>query len=36
MPGMALTADIEVGKRTVMTYFLSRTIPVFSEAMREP
>ena len=36
MPGMALTADIEVGKRTVMTYFLSRTIPVFSEAFREP
>ena len=35
-PGMTVTADIKIGKRTVMTYFLSRIIPVATESMREP
>jgi HlyD family secretion protein len=36
IPGMPVTADILVGKRTVISYLLSRVIPVASEAMREP
>ena len=36
MPGMPATADIKVGKRTVLTYLLGRVLPVASEAMREP
>jgi HlyD family secretion protein len=35
-PGMTVTADIKVGKRTVLTYFMSRIIPVATEALREP
>jgi hemolysin D len=36
IPGMPVTADILVGKRTLITYFLSRIIPVATEAAREP
>lgn len=36
MPGMPVTADIKVGKRTVLTYLLGRVLPVAQEAMREP
>jgi len=36
MPGMPVTADIKVGKRTVLTYLLGRVLPVATEGMREP
>jgi HlyD family secretion protein len=36
MPGMPVTADIKVGKRTVLSYLLGRVLPVASEGMREP
>ena len=36
MPGMPITADIKVGKRTVLQYLLGRVMPVASEGMREP
>ncbi|HEY1936174.1 MAG TPA: HlyD family type I secretion periplasmic adaptor subunit [Acetobacteraceae bacterium] len=36
LPGMPITADIKVGKRTVISYLLDRILPVASEAMREP
>ena len=36
MPGMPVTADIKVGKRTVLHYLLGRVMPVASEGMREP
>jgi HlyD family secretion protein len=36
IPGMPVTADIMVGKRTLIGYFLSRVIPVATEAAREP
>jgi HlyD family secretion protein len=35
-PGMIVTADIKVGKRTVLTYFLSRIVPIATESLREP
>jgi hemolysin D len=35
-PGMTVIADIKVGKRTVLTYFMSRIIPIATEALREP
>jgi HlyD family secretion protein len=35
-PGMTVFADIKVGKRTVLTYFLSRVVPIATESMREP
>jgi membrane fusion protein, hemolysin D len=35
-PGMPVTADIKVGKRTVLQYLLGRVLPVASEGMREP
>jgi membrane fusion protein, hemolysin D len=35
-PGMPVTADIKIGKRTVLSYLLGRVLPVASEAMREP
>ena len=35
-PGMPVTADIKVGKRTVLQYLLSRVMPAVSEGMREP
>ena len=36
MPGMPVTADVKVGKRTVLQYLLARVLPVSQEAMREP
>ncbi len=36
IPGMPVTTDIKVGKRTVLTYLLGRVLPVTSDAMREP
>jgi hemolysin D len=36
VPGMPVTADIMIGKRTVLSYLLGRILPVASEAMREP
>ena len=35
-PGMPVTTDIKVGRRTVLTYLLGRIVPVASEGMREP
>jgi HlyD family secretion protein len=35
-PGMPVTADVLVGKRTVMAYFLGRAMPLVHEGMREP
>jgi len=35
-PGMAITADIKVGERTVVGYLLSRVLPVAMDGMREP
>ncbi|MBV9251964.1 MAG: HlyD family type I secretion periplasmic adaptor subunit [Acetobacteraceae bacterium] len=36
MPGMPVTADVKVGKRTVLRYLLGRVLPVTMEGMREP
>lgn len=36
MPGMPVTAEVKVGKRTVLQYLLERILPVASEGMREP
>ncbi len=36
IPGMPLTADIEIGKRTVAGYLLGSILPVAHEGMREP
>lgn len=36
VPGMPVTADIKVGKRTAMTYLLGRMLPVAMDGMREP
>jgi hemolysin D len=36
IPGMPVTADVLVGKRTVMAYFLGRALPLVHEGMREP
>ncbi len=35
-PGMPVTADVKVGKRTMIQYMMSRVIPVATEGMREP
>ncbi len=35
-PGMPVTTDIRVGKRTVLTYLLGRVMPLAKEGMREP
>ena len=35
-PGMPVTADVKVGKRTVLQYLLSRVLPVALDGMREP
>jgi HlyD family secretion protein len=36
IPGMPVTADIKVGKRTVLQYLLGLMMPVAREGMREP
>ncbi len=36
IPGMPITADIEIGKRTVAGYLLGSIMPVAEEGMREP
>ncbi len=36
VPGMPVTADIKVGKRTMMLYLLGRFLPVAMDGMREP
>jgi hemolysin D len=36
IPGMPVTADIKVGKRTVFEYLLGAVLPVVEEGMREP
>jgi hemolysin D len=36
IPGMPVNADVLVGKRTVMAYFLGRAMPLVHEGMREP
>lgn len=35
-PGMPLTADVKVGKHTLVKYLLSRVLPAFTDGMREP
>ena len=35
-PGMPVNADIRVGQRTILGYFLGRIIPGASQGMREP
>jgi len=35
-PGMTVIADIKVGKRTVLEYFMSRIVPIATESLREP
>jgi HlyD family secretion protein len=35
-PGMPLSADIKVGKRTMMGFLLARLVPGITEGMREP
>ncbi|GBQ26038.1 major facilitator superfamily multidrug resistance transporter EmrA/FusE [Acetobacter estunensis NRIC 0472] len=35
-PGMPVTADIQVGKRTVMQFMLNSIIPLVTDGMREP
>jgi hemolysin D len=36
IPGMPVTADIKVGKRTVLGYLMGLVLPVAHEGMREP
>ncbi len=36
VPGMPVAADVKVGKRTVLSYMLSRVLPVAMDGMREP
>ena len=35
-PGMPVTTDIKVGRRTILSYFLGRILPVAREGLREP
>lgn len=35
-PGMPVTADVKVGKRTVLSYLFSRVLPIAMDGMREP
>ncbi len=35
-PGMPLTGDINIGKRTIVAYLLKRVLPAFTTGMREP
>jgi HlyD family secretion protein len=36
LPGMPVTADVKIGKRTVLGYLASRFMPPLTEGMREP
>ncbi|MGI4945095.1 MAG: HlyD family type I secretion periplasmic adaptor subunit [Janthinobacterium lividum] len=36
VPGMPVSADVKVGKRTVLSYMFGRVLPVATEGMREP
>ncbi|MBZ9993113.1 HlyD family type I secretion periplasmic adaptor subunit [Mesorhizobium sp. BH1-1-4] len=36
VPGMPVTADVKVGRRTVLKYILGTVLPIGQEAMREP
>ena len=36
VPGMPVTTDIKVGRRTIMQYLLSSVMPTMREGMREP
>jgi hemolysin D len=36
IPGMPVAADIKVGRRTVLSYFLGRVLPIAQEGLREP
>jgi HlyD family secretion protein len=36
MPGMPLTGDVKIGRRTVAAYLMKRVLPAFTEGMREP
>jgi hemolysin D len=36
MPGMPLSGDVNIGKRTVASYLMKRVLPAFTEGMREP
>ncbi|MGE0225945.1 MAG: HlyD family type I secretion periplasmic adaptor subunit [Acetobacteraceae bacterium] len=36
MPGMPVTADIRIGRRTVLGYLLEKVVPLVREGMREP
>lgn len=36
IPGMPVTADVRVGKQTVLRYLMGKTIPLVTEGMREP
>jgi hemolysin D len=35
-PGMPVTADVKIGKRTVMQYLVQRFVPMVTEGFREP
>ncbi len=35
-PGMPVTGDIKIGKRTLLQYLMSRVVPATTEGMREP
>jgi HlyD family secretion protein len=36
IPGMPVTADIKVGKRTVLGHLLGKVVTLAQEGMREP
>lgn len=36
VPGMPLNANIKVGRRTIMSYFVTKIMPVAYDSMREP
>lgn len=36
MPGMPLVADVKVGTRSVLSYFIGKIIPVAQDSMHEP
>ena len=36
MPGMPLTADVKVGTRSVLAYFIDKILPVAYDSMHEP